>query len=74
MEFAGGQKNCKDILKQVTKDIKANHDDIDEFETIDLYMQPETNKIFYSINGMSNSTWFYTLDEIVNAVDENEKK
>lgn len=62
LEFNGKQYFIKDIEKRVKQIITDKHKN--EFTTLEIYIQPETNFIYYTLDGIGNDTYCINFDEL----------
>lgn len=51
VEYQGNQALMKDVLANAKKEWTAAGNKIKDIETLDLYVKPEENAVYYVING-----------------------
>lgn len=60
LEYVGGQIPVSDIAAAIKKTL-AKDVDLDVKE-VRIYIQPETNMVYYTVNGESRDEWCAPLD------------
>lgn len=51
VEYKGNQTACKDILAAAKKVWVSDGNKVKDLDTVDLYVKPEENAVYYVFNG-----------------------
>lgn len=56
VEYQGQQTSTKDILAAVKKEWTSGGNKIKDIDTLDMYVKPEENTVYYVINGKEETS------------------
>lgn len=63
LEFAGFQYPVSEVEKFVKNEIKKKDPNL-KVEHIGVYLQPETDHVYYTVNGTGSPEYFFSFDEL----------
>lgn len=64
LEYAGKQFPSEDVKKSLLKKVKTLMPDT-VIEELGVYLQPETDIVFYTVNGEGSPEWHLPFDELL---------